>query len=587
MAKLKFITSTDSFNKLITGELETYYKVPEYQRNYCWETEHWEDLWNDLVEAKEQETAHYMGYLVFHDAQQTEEFLSETKSSKRTIIKRKDIVDGQQRLASVSLLFLAGTRLIAEHQGSPQQITRIKENYLQFYAPHDMNTPKLRIKLNKLDGEIYEKLINQITKTSFSSEERKKTGLQQIEKAYRYFYEKLKTLTKDSDDPIYEIVDFLDFTGNNLMFSVMEAEDEAEIFNLFETLNSRGLALSAVDLLKNHLIKIVNTDHRSNEDLMDIITRWNNLQDKISDDNQQDNGKHLLDFIQTYWGATGKEKQTKKLYKSFKKDIKTYEEVDDFLTKLEAVSDCYLALFNEEHYFWELYKNVKLYIKDSIVFKYKQHKSVLLAAFLNLDSTNFDTVCRCLTVCMVRYLTFCDKNPNQLETSFKALIQWLLQCKEDKSLFSREAFVNQLKNHQLYQSDEEVSISLKSRLFKQNSVPRYLFLRAFFSKEECLKYERSGLFTLEHILSKSTKAPENLTYQLGNLTLMEGLSNRKLASKQFLDKLPSLKISRFQFDAHYFKKFDKRSTWQEKEIIERTDRISKELLQCWSLQTHE
>lgn len=590
MAKLKFRTSTEAFNRLITGELEAYYKVPQYQRNYCWETEHWEDLWNDLIEAQTQtpQVAHYMGYLVFHDGQhQEEEGIPETNPKKTAVIKRKDIVDGQQRLASVSLLFLAGARLITDLGGAEQQVKRLKENYLQFFTNKDMNTPKLRIKLNKIDGEIFARLVDQVqiqdVSTQLSLKSKRKKELSQIEKGYLYFYEKLKAYFNRFEDPVSDILDFLDFAGNNLMFSVMEAEDEAEIFNLFETLNSRGLALSAVDLLKNHLIKVVNTEHKSDEDLIDMIATWSTLQEKISDETNKEQGKHLLDFIQTYWGAIGEEKQTKKLYKSFKNKIQTYEDVATFLKKLQDVADCYLALFNEKNHFWDSYPKIDVYIKDTLIFKYKQHKSILLAAYLYLNPQCFDTVCRGLVVCMVRYLTFCDKNPNQLESSFKSLISWFIDCSTGKRSFSRDAYIEQLKKNQLYPSNEDVRMSLGNRLFKQNAVPRYLLLRSFYSNESALTYEQSELFTLEHILPKSKKESDEWIYQLGNLTLLSKNDNNSLGSKPFDKRLLVLQKNAFEFDQRYFKEFTPESLWDEQAIEARTQHIISAILTRWSL----
>ncbi|MBF0419948.1 MAG: DUF262 domain-containing protein [Magnetococcales bacterium] len=68
------------------------YRVPTYQRDYSWQEEHWEDLWNDIVEMHEKADAyHYMGALVL-EGKTDREFL---------------IIDGQQRLATLSLLALA------------------------------------------------------------------------------------------------------------------------------------------------------------------------------------------------------------------------------------------------------------------------------------------------------------------------------------------------------------------------------------------------------------------------------------------------------------------------------------------------
>src|SRR5205823_4986731 len=83
-------TRTTNFMELVgNGRI---YRVPPYQRDYSWEEEQWEDLWNDILELRGRpDERHYMGALVV-EAKSDREFL---------------IIDGQQRLATLSILALA------------------------------------------------------------------------------------------------------------------------------------------------------------------------------------------------------------------------------------------------------------------------------------------------------------------------------------------------------------------------------------------------------------------------------------------------------------------------------------------------
>ena len=75
------------------------YEVPHYQRDYSWGEEHWEDLWDDLQEVQSSHRQHYMGALVLQETAATDQFR---------------IIDGQQRIATLSLLFVAGLRCLNE-----------------------------------------------------------------------------------------------------------------------------------------------------------------------------------------------------------------------------------------------------------------------------------------------------------------------------------------------------------------------------------------------------------------------------------------------------------------------------------------
>ena len=83
-------TRTINYQELI-GNGKTY-RVPPYQRDYSWSEEQWEDLWNDIYELRvSPDDRHYMGALVV-----------EGKSDRELLI-----IDGQQRMATLSILALA------------------------------------------------------------------------------------------------------------------------------------------------------------------------------------------------------------------------------------------------------------------------------------------------------------------------------------------------------------------------------------------------------------------------------------------------------------------------------------------------
>src|SRR3990167_5012394 len=96
-------TRTTNFLELVgNGKI---YRVPPYQRDYSWEEEQWEDLWNDIVELRRHpDDRHYMGALVV-EGKSDREFL---------------IIDGQQRLATLSILALAAIRQLRRLAESEQ-----------------------------------------------------------------------------------------------------------------------------------------------------------------------------------------------------------------------------------------------------------------------------------------------------------------------------------------------------------------------------------------------------------------------------------------------------------------------------------
>ena len=82
-------TDTEDLKELLSNGKS--YSVPPYQRDYSWKQEHWEDLWEDLLTIEASREDHYMGAIVLESGER----------------KQFRVIDGQQRMATLSILILA------------------------------------------------------------------------------------------------------------------------------------------------------------------------------------------------------------------------------------------------------------------------------------------------------------------------------------------------------------------------------------------------------------------------------------------------------------------------------------------------
>jgi uncharacterized protein with ParB-like and HNH nuclease domain len=91
MAGMNFNTESNTFRKLLGNGMT--YQIPRFQRDYSWTANEWDDLWQDIVGlfSDDPEPAHYMGYLVLQSPDS----------------KQFDIIDGQQRITTLSVMILA------------------------------------------------------------------------------------------------------------------------------------------------------------------------------------------------------------------------------------------------------------------------------------------------------------------------------------------------------------------------------------------------------------------------------------------------------------------------------------------------
>ena len=155
MAKANILnTRTINYMELIgNGKL---YRVPPYQRDYSWSQEQWEDLWNDIVELRPRsEDRHYMGALVV-EGRSDREFL---------------VIDGQQRLATLSLFALAVIdRLQAmaaqgiEADANRERGRELRNRFIGEAKDPASLTESTRLYLNETDNPFYQDYLVQLRK---------------------------------------------------------------------------------------------------------------------------------------------------------------------------------------------------------------------------------------------------------------------------------------------------------------------------------------------------------------------------------------------------------------------------------------
>lgn len=118
MTATNFKAENNTFRKLIGNGLT--YRIPRFQRDYSWTNDHWEELWADVqaMLGTDGEPSHYMGYLVLQSADD----------------RSFDVIDGQQRLTTLSLIVLAVLKNIQrlidsgnEPEANRQRLNQIRQ----------------------------------------------------------------------------------------------------------------------------------------------------------------------------------------------------------------------------------------------------------------------------------------------------------------------------------------------------------------------------------------------------------------------------------------------------------------------------
>ena len=209
------------------------YQVPLYQRTYSWSKDQHERLWSDLVLLAEdrqanREATHFLGSVV----------LAPSPSNGPTGVHRYLVVDGQQRLTTLSILLAA----IRDHRAAtegPQHRDRINEQYLE--NKWEEESARLKLSPTQADRESYRACIRQ-TSSAGSADG--------VGEAYRYFTGRLSA-SANEDAPV-DVQALEEAVLLGLALVSVTAQKDDNVHRIFESLNNTGLQLTQGDLLRNY-----------------------------------------------------------------------------------------------------------------------------------------------------------------------------------------------------------------------------------------------------------------------------------------------------------------------------------------------
>jgi len=219
---------------------DNFLRVPIYQRSYAWEKTNVQDLLEDIRSSYPED--YFIGTIVV--------------TNKKDYL---EIVDGQQRLATVSIIFATVRDLMLENDNE-KRANIIENNYLVEESLRE-DDKKQKLWLNSIDNDFY-------LKTVIGQQDIERT--KESHKRVNTAYEVIKNFVKNefANQGIDHIFDLVEYIEKNLKVIIVSVSDEVNAFTIFETLNDRGLALSQTDLIKNYLF------NKSENRLSETQEKW-------------------------------------------------------------------------------------------------------------------------------------------------------------------------------------------------------------------------------------------------------------------------------------------------------------------------
>lgn len=549
---------TDTFGGIIKGDNK--FRVPLYQRDYSWNKTHWNDLWLDIETNRKQDSKHYMGSIVL---------VSKHK-------KEYDIIDGQQRLTTLTILVLAVVDLLRDmvkmeidKENNEKRIDLLISDFIGKKSLTSLNYQN-KIELNESNNPFFSTYL-----TNF----RKPINVKSAVKSNKLLYECFNYYKEIVEEEIFHaknvesLISFVEYISDSLLFIQITATDDLSAYLIFETLNDRGLDLSVTDLLKNYLFSIVAESDKSH-----IKNIWDVTINHVS-------YSGFPKFLRHYWMMQNGLIQEKELFKTIKRHINTPPSAFDLLNNMSEISEIYSALSAPNHQLWEGEERVKKYIRELNLFNVTQCYPLLMNAYLYLDKEEWVATFRICSVISFRYMVISGLNPNALESKYNEA------CKAINSGLATSARDIFKILSSLYVSDNDFERNFESKVIRtkrSTKLARYVI----YSIENHLSphsfdYELDN-GSLEHILPENpsnvwnTDFPkdveDNFIYRLGNFTLLEPDKNRLIGNKSFTDKLTAYKTSRYELSNRFgYQK------WNQDNLNSRQRYLAKQAKAVWAL----
>ena len=547
--------------------------VPPNQRAYKWTEAHVRSLFEDLTAAKNKlGEPYFLGTIVL------------TKGRHGKL----EVADGQQRLATTSILISAIRDFLWQANGNERQsaLTIANDYLVRWDIRAYESRPKLG--LNTADANFFTEVIlkNPDTRTA-SDAVRATSSNDRLIQANRVAGQHVAAVVSPlgAKEKYREVYDWIDFLKERAVVIAIIAPDSTDAFKMFETLNDRGLRASQTDILKNFLFS--EAGDRSQE----AEPRWNAMSAVIEAHAATGKEDELtLDFIRHFWIARNGPTLERDLAESMKKATAGRMQAITLLDSMQNGASDYIALLAPlGHPRWTGYpRSVPRYV-DTItnMLGIEQLRPLLLALMNRFDAGELKKALRLLLSCSVRFLIAGGAGGGTLNELYGQLAKRVTSGEVQSAATVRQAVLKRVPTDQRFQD------AFTSHPVSKDHLARYYLASLNYRREGVAEPEIAYIdnpdvrLNLEHVMPKNPSAEWNLKpdtvrefhKRLGNLTLMNPGANVKIGNDGF-----ERKKLLYREDGNLLtQEIASRDAWGPSEIISRQEGLARLALEVWKL----
>lgn len=594
--------------EIFSADGKFYYSIPKYQREYTWGPREWEALYDDISENNNE---YFIGSIIcipLGDA----------------INPYMEVIDGQQRLTTISLLLTALYCRLKEYKDDLSEddediLPSMRKVLKSSLSPNEMKVVPQVQNYNKDDYDVvmYENGLRKSVATK-----RAYYPLRKIYKCYKYYLDRIdKELEgKDVNAAISLLKEKYDKVKQAMLVKI-EVSSHSDAYVLFESLNNRGTPLTAIDLMKNLIMARAESNNLT---IDDCFNRWQQLLSNLSDDY----GVQERFFRQYYNAFKHKLNEPFMSEEDKKKDpLGVIATRSNLLNIFEALINKDLPGFLDDILVCgEIYSWLILQDGDETTFRstledldhIQGAPSYLLLMFLiknktdlGINDNQINNLIRLLAKYFVRRNVTDYPNTRDLTRIFMDIISKI----EEGGLVGdavMTTIIDILSSPNNCASDEQLEKSLKGDVYKDNvGATRYILCKlaesAMTQESWTDLWKRTDkkvfVWTIEHIFPEGDNIPqcwvdmiangdrkladqyrEDYTHKIGNLTITgynSTLGNKSFEEKRDRKSKDGQRFIGYKNGLEINKEIAQKQQWTIDDIQKRTDDLVAELLKVY------
>lgn len=534
--------------------------IPDYQRSYSWNLDEVGELWDDVAKAMAIDAREY--------------FLGSVVTT-TTTSPREQVIDGQQRLATVSL-FYAAMRDIFKAR-SDERAADVERDFL---GKKNMATRELepRLTLNAEDNDVFQKLIGGARDAAASSANQE--SHRRLIAAYDLLRERLEALIQGlpADDWQRPLVEWHDFVRTRAKVIEVHVSNENRAFVIFETLNDRGLNLSTADLLKGHLFGT------SAARIEEAKTAWSQAMAPFT--GQKDAGDTDT-FLRHYWASTRGVARVKALFSEMRSAVDSEQAAIDLAKELAVSAQLWAGMFDRDAEYWKSYDDsAKAALETLSRLNVEQCRPLLLASMRTLPKAEVATLLSMLVSWSVRWFVVGGGSAGVTERLYAESARDVTNGTMTTAAEIAARFLERVP------TDGDFRTVFSTHTVRRGWLARYYLIALERTAKgedqpELVPNSDSNEVNLEHVLPRNA-APEewpafnsdelaDMKLMMGNQVLLRAEDNTSLGNGPFSDKQETLAKSAFALT----REVGEQSDWTPEAIRARQAQLAELAVQTW------